>query len=111
MSANEFLKIIATRRSFYQLGDKSPISDTRIEDIIREVIRDIPSAFNSQTTRVILLVKQEHIKLWEITKEAVQGVAPAKQWPTIETKLNGFQKAYGTVSGHAPWRDNLGRPD
>lgn len=96
--AKAFLDIIATRRTFYQLGTQSPISDQRIQEIIHEVILNVPSAFNSQTTRVVLLVNQEHTKLWNIVKEAVKGVAPAKHWPDTEKKLNGFQSAYGTVS-------------
>ena len=101
MSSKAFLDIIATRRTFYQLGPQSPISDLRIQEIIQEVILNVPSAFNSQTTRVVLLVNQEHVKLWNMVKEAVKGVAPAKQWPDTETKLNGFQRAYGTVSSAA----------
>ena len=97
MSSKAFLDIIATRRTFYQLGPQSPISDLRIQEIIEEVILNVPSAFNSQTTRVALLVKQEHVKLWNIVKEVVKGVAPAEQWPDTEMKLNGFQGAYGTV--------------
>lgn len=98
MSAKAFLDIIATRRTVYQLGAESPVSDLRIQEIIRQVILNVPSAFNSQTTRIILLVKQEHVKLWGIVKEAVKGVAPAEQWPSTEKKLGGFQAAYGTVS-------------
>ncbi len=98
MSSKAFLDIIATRRTFYQLGPQSPISDLRIQEIIHQVILNVPSAFNSQTTRVVLLVKQEHVKLWDIVKEAVKGVAPAEQWSNTETKLKGFQDAYGTVS-------------
>ena len=98
MSSKAFLDIIGTRRSFYQLGSQSPIPDVRIQEIIRQVIRDVPSAFNSQTTRIILLVKRDHVRLWDIVKEAVKGVAPAEQWANTEKKLDGFQSAYGTVS-------------
>lgn len=103
MSA-KFLDIIATRRTFYQLGAKSPISDLRIQEILNQVVLHVPSAFNSQTTRVVLLLKQEHIKLWDIVKESVKGVAPAEQWPATEKKLSGFQAAYGTVSSGPSFR-------
>ena len=97
MSSQSFLDIIAKRRTFYQLGAKSPISDRRIEEIIESVILNVPSAFNSQTVRIILLVKEEHRKLWDIVKEVLTGVVPEDAFPATEKKLNGFQAAYGTV--------------
>lgn len=46
---------------------------------------------------MILLVKEEHDKLWEITKTAIKAIVPADQWPASEQRLNGFKAAYGTV--------------
>lgn len=93
-----FLDAIAGRRSIYPLSNTSPISDAKIQDIIKQTITHIPSSFNSQTTRVVLLVKEEHEKLWEIVKEVLKGVVPAEGWAATEGKLNMFKAAYGTVS-------------
>jgi predicted oxidoreductase (fatty acid repression mutant protein) len=97
MSSQLFLDIIAKRRTYYQLGAKSPITDTRIQEIIENVILNVPSAFNSQTVRIILLVKEEHKKLWEIVKEVLRGVVPEDSFTATEKKVKGFQAAYGTV--------------
>ena len=43
------------RRSYYELTPESPIDDAKIEEIIHFAIRHIPSAFNSQSTRLVLL--------------------------------------------------------
>ena len=43
------------RRSYYELTPESPIDDATIEEIICFAIRHIPSAFNSQSTRLVLL--------------------------------------------------------
>lgn len=98
MSSNNFLELIGKRRTHYQLASTSPISDSRIQEIIENVILNVPSAFNSQTVRVILLLKEEHRKLWDITKEVLKGVVPEDLFAATEKKLNGFQAAYGTVS-------------
>jgi len=57
----------------------------------------VPSSFNSQTTRVVLLVKEEHNKLWDIVKEVLKGVVPADAFPATEKKLEMFKGGYGTV--------------
>jgi predicted oxidoreductase (fatty acid repression mutant protein) len=58
----------------------------------------VPSSFNSQTTRSILLLGAEHDRLWEMVKEVIRGVLPAEKFPPIEKKVDGFKAGYGTVS-------------
>ena len=97
MSSQIFLDVLTKRRTYYQLTAESSISNERIQDIITQVILNVPSAFNSQTVRIVLLVKDEHRKLWDIVKEALQAVVPEDLFPTTEKKLSAFQAAYGTV--------------
>lgn len=97
MSANAFLETLAGRRSIYALKKESPISDARIQEIITEIIKHIPSSFNSQTTRVVLLVKGEHDKLWELHKEVLKPIVPEADWAKTEGKIDMFKGAYATV--------------
>jgi len=97
MSSKTFLDILAKRRAHYQLAAISPIPDARIQEIIEKVILNVPSAFNSQTVRVVLLVKDEHRKLWDIVTEELKVVVPEDAFPATEKKLKGFHAAYGTV--------------
>ncbi|RDL37403.1 putative nitroreductase family protein [Venustampulla echinocandica] len=97
MASQPFLEAIESRRTFYQLSKSSPVSDTRIQEIIKHAVLHVPSSFNSQSTRVILLVKEEHDKLWEITKTVLKGIVSEEQWTATEQKLNMFKAAYGTV--------------
>lgn len=46
---------------------------------------------------MVVLLKEEHVKLWDIAKEALKAIVPAEQWPASEGRLTGFQKGYGTV--------------
>ena len=96
-SASPFLDALRERRSRYDVEKRSPIPDTRIQEIIREAILHVPSAYNSQSTRIVLLLEEEHDKLWEITKTVLEAVVPAGVYPTTEQKLNAFKAAYGTV--------------
>ncbi|KAL3424917.1 nitroreductase family protein [Phlyctema vagabunda] len=92
-----FIANIAARRTIYALKKESPIPDAKIQEIITQALLHVPSSFNSQSSRIILLVKGEHDKLWDITKEVLKGVVPAEQYPSTEARLNGFQAGYGTV--------------
>jgi uncharacterized protein len=53
------------RRTIHTLSPESTISDSRLQELIREVITHTPSPFNTQTCRVVLLLKEEHYKLWD----------------------------------------------
>ena len=46
---------LENRRSYYQITNSSPIPDQQIREILEFGIRNVPSAFNSQSTRVVLL--------------------------------------------------------
>lgn len=96
--SSEYLAAVKTRRSYYHLEKESPISDNKIKEIISLAVLHAPSPFNSQSTRVVVLLKDEHDKLWDIAKTALKAVVPADQYPTTEQKVNMFQGAYGTVS-------------
>ncbi|RDW59790.1 hypothetical protein BP6252_12877 [Coleophoma cylindrospora] len=93
----ELISAIAARRSVYALKKESVISDAKVQEIIEQVLLNVPSSFNSQSSRIMLLVKGEHDKLWDITKEVLKGVVPAEAYPKTEERLNMFQGAYGTV--------------
>lgn len=97
MSAQPFLDTMLKRRTYYALKNESPVSDARIQEIIKHAILHVPSSFNSQSSRVMLLVKGEHEKLWDITKEVLRAVVPPEQFEGTEKKINGFRAGYGTV--------------
>lgn len=102
MTATPFLTTIASRRSVYPLKKESPIPDSRIREIITEVIKHIPSSFNAQSTRAVLLLHAEHDKLWDIHAEVLKPIVPAEGWAATEGKINMFKGAYATVRPPAP---------
>ena len=93
----DFLTAVRERRSIYGIRKESPISDERIEEIIREAIKHTPSAFNSQSTRVVLLLGEQHDKLWDLTTEVLKSVVPESQFESTQQRMNGFRSGYGTV--------------
>jgi uncharacterized protein len=96
-TTTDFLTAVRERRSIYGIRKESPISDERIEEIIREAIKHTPSAFNSQSTRVVLLLGEQHDKLWDLTTEVLKSVVPESQFESTQQRMNGFRSGDGTV--------------
>ena len=89
---------LAHRRSYYAITNKSLITDTEIEDIVKFAVKNIPSAFNSQSTRVVLLLGDQHLKLWNIVKDTLKKMVPEGAFKATERKIDtSFASGYGTV--------------
>lgn len=90
---------IKDRRTYYQLSNQSPISDTEIQKIIEHVAYWAPSPFNSQSARMVLLLGENHKKLWELTKAELKKISKSEEaWKQTEAKVDGsFLAGYGTV--------------
>lgn len=97
MSTSAFFDAIKNRRSVYSLNKKIPVSDSRIEELLEGAILHTPSSFNSQTTRIVVLLKDDHDKFWEITKAALKPLTPEENYPATVQKMDGFKAAYGSV--------------
>lgn len=94
---DNFINILKKRRSYYVLDKKSPISDDEIVKLVEDAVSFTPSAFNSQSARVVVLFYKEHDQLWDIVTEELRKIVPAERFsPTLE-KMLAFKKAYGTV--------------
>ena len=96
MSKN-FFTAVADRRSYYGISKETVVSDDRIKEIIEHAVKHTPSAFNSQSARVVLLLENQHDKLWDIAKEALRKIVPADKFSETEDKINSFKSGYGTV--------------
>jgi hypothetical protein len=96
-SKKSFLQAVQERRTIYALNKEAPISDKEIVEIAKQAVLHVPSSFNSQSARLVVLLKQEHEKFWEGVKEVLKAMVPAEQFPATEQKLNGFKAGYGTI--------------
>ncbi|ULQ59341.1 nitroreductase family protein [Brucepastera parasyntrophica] len=88
---------IKKRRSIYTIGKRKVISEEKIEKIVSTLIQYVPSAYNSQSSRVVLLFGGESSKFWNITKETLRKIVPADSFEKTEKKLAGFDSGYGTI--------------
>lgn len=92
-----FLDQIKQRRTIYAIGKNVSLDKTEIEKIIKEAVRNSPSSFNSQTSRVVILLGESHQKFWEIVRETLRKIVPADAFPATDNKISGFAAGFGTA--------------
>ena len=87
------LAAIKERRTIYSLKPELPAGVTLadIKDITQAILKDTPSAFNSQPNKVIILTGEAHKQVWNQVVEAI---------PTEDGKKrpqSAADEAYGTI--------------
>lgn len=92
-----FLQAVKDRHTYYDLKAESPIPDSRIEEIVKTAITSLPSSFNSQSARLVLLYGDHHKKLWDITKDTLFSIIPEAQQESTGARIAGFRNAYATI--------------
>ncbi|KAK3939594.1 putative nitroreductase HBN1 [Diplogelasinospora grovesii] len=97
INANTVIDLIKNRRTYYPLSKDLTISPERIQEIVKEAVQHVPSSFNSQSNRVVVLFGAEHEKLWDLTAEVLKGMVPADNWEPTQQKINMFKAAAGTI--------------
>lgn len=96
--SKNFLNATENRRTFYQLTNESTIPDARLKELVAHTVKHVPSAFHSQTTRIVVVLKEKHEELWDAIMEVYKVQLPADKFEHAKGRMVGFRKAYGTVS-------------
>ncbi|MFT9398249.1 MAG: nitroreductase family protein [Bifidobacterium psychraerophilum] len=92
------VEALSTRHSEYALTETSDLSNQEVVDLIKDVTLQVPSSFNGQSQRVVVLFGDASKKLWDITLKALRGVVPEDQpFESTEQKMAAFASGQGTV--------------
>ena len=86
-----------TRRTIYALGNELPVMPQAIVNIAERVLLHTPSAFNSQSSRLIVLFGKQHTQLWDITEAKLRQEVGNGDFSSSEKKIDSFRAAAGTV--------------
>ena len=92
-----FLEAVKNRRSIYGISKEKLVSEEKIQEIVKELMLHTPSAFNSQSARVVLLFDAQHAKLWDMTTDVLKKIVPEEAFAQTQEKLEGFKSGYGTL--------------
>ena len=92
-----FLDHIKQRRTIYAVGKNVALTPEQIESVIKEAVNHSPSAFNSQTSRIVTLFGESHLQFWNIVRETLRKIVPEAAFEGTNAKINSFAAGYGTV--------------
>lgn len=93
----DFYTALQERRSIYGINKDVQVSDERIKEIVEFAVKYTPSAFNSQTARLVVLSGEAHNVLWDITTETLRKVVGDGDFTATQEKMDSFKAGYGTV--------------
>lgn len=85
------------RRSIYALGNELPVDPQAVVNMAERVLLHTPSAFNSQSSRLVVLFGDAHHKLWDITEAKLKEAVGNGDFSSTKQKINSFRQAAGTV--------------
>lgn len=97
----EFLDAVAARHSAYSLDDgieEAGVSFDDVVETVRRIAPAVPSSYNSQTCRLIVLGGDDHRAFWSIVADVLRTkVDDEERFARTEAKLKGFSDAAGTI--------------
>lgn len=92
------LNLMKQRRSIYALGKQVDQNNADLAKLIKDTIKEAPSAFNSQSTRAVIAFGDAHDRVWEIVRENLRKVVKDDDaFAKTSAKIDSFKAAYGTV--------------
>lgn len=93
----DLLDLFKQRRSIYNIGKNTEYSIDEIVSRIRDAVAEAPSAFNSQTTRVVIITGEANDKHWDIIHDAQKSYMPAEMWERVSPRFENAKQGLGTV--------------
>lgn len=95
---SQFNSLATNRRSIYGLGDNLSQTPEEIFDLVKQTIKNSPTAFNSQTVRAVVLFGKSSDKVWEIVEDALRKIAKSPDaFEQTKAKIDSFKAGYGTI--------------
>lgn len=91
------LELFAKRHSFYDINDKTRLTNENIERIIKKCLELYPSSFNTQSARLLLLYGKQHHHFWALVENELLKNAPKDKADAIKKRIASFDKGYGTI--------------
>ena len=88
-----YLKTLTARRTIYALKPELPgeITINDIQSVVQTIIKETPTAFNSQPNRAVILTGETHKKVWDEVTKAIESPAGQKR------PASARDEAFGSV--------------
>lgn len=93
----ELRKLMQERKSVYKIGRQTEVSPDQVAERLEEVVTDIPSAFNSQSPRLVLISGEKHEKVWDLIDASQKEALRPDSYASMATRFADAKKGLGTV--------------
>ena len=90
-------ELVKKRRSQYAIGNNTDLTNEEIAERITQIVRDVPTASNSQTTRIAIVFGEENVKLWDHILDVQKDVMPEEMWGMMSGVMEGAKGGVGTI--------------
>ncbi|MDL2214189.1 nitroreductase family protein [Clostridia bacterium OttesenSCG-928-O13] len=93
-----FMDALLKRRSVYGISSENTLPDDELKALLGDIIKNLPTAYNMQGTRMVLLLGQNHLDFWnDIVLETLRGKTTPDKFPRTQSKIAGFAAGHGTI--------------
>lgn len=92
-----FLQLAEKRRSIYALGQEKVLTEDEVISLVQNMVKQCPTAFNSQSGRVVVLFGEQNQRLWNMVKDCLREKVSAEAFAKTEEKINSFAAGFATV--------------
>lgn len=97
----EYRDAVRARHSAYMLDDRLDLTGLSLDDVVaalRSIAPAVPSSYNVQSARMVVLAGGDHRRLWGIVEDVLRArVADDRAFARTEVKLRNFARAAGTI--------------
>ena len=96
----KYIPALAERHSEYSLGNEVQAPLEEVRQLLQDVLLYVPSGFNSQPVRMVLLSGEKHLAHWDLVGEILMhkiGIERYEKSAARDRIENVFKKALGTV--------------
>lgn len=92
-------EVALKRRSHYALSAEWVAPQEDVETLLKSVLRSVPTHFNSQSVRMVLLTDDAHRRHWELIEQILISQIGEEQYnKSTRAKIhNSFMSGVGTV--------------
>jgi len=92
-----FQKLTEKRRSIYNLGTTTQISEPELNTLFKSCLYNVPSAFNSQSSRLVVLYGESYHSFWQMVLNTLQKIVPEEKFNTTKERIKSFTTGIGTL--------------
>lgn len=90
-------ELVEKRRSIYNLGKDVKLTKNEIVDLVENAVKYCPTAFNSQSARVVILFNDDYQKFWDMVEDKLKNIINGKDFSKTKEKLDAFRQGIGTI--------------